>query len=96
MPHVDARGVDVSGATPGALGAYESSLARLVGGERDALLPIEAALVGAPAFAMGHALRAAASVIDDDRTDTIAVVRAVAAIGHSNTATERERRHAAA
>ncbi len=96
MPHVDARGVEVSGATPGALGAYESSLARLVGGEGDALLPIEAALVGAPAFAMGHALRAAACVIDDDRTDTIAVVRAVAAIGQSDAATERERHHAAA
>jgi peptide chain release factor 3 len=29
MPHVDARGVEVSGATPGALAPYESSLARL-------------------------------------------------------------------
>ncbi|MET0917356.1 MAG: tetratricopeptide repeat protein [Burkholderiales bacterium] len=96
MPHVDARGITVSGATPDALAAYESSLARLVGGERDALVPIEAALVRAPAFAMGHALRAAASVIDDDRADAFAAALAVAAIQRSEAAAKRERRHAAA
>ena len=89
MPHVDARGLPVSGGTPETLAAYESSLARLVGGERLALAPIDAALGHAPGFAMGHALRAGACIIDDDRTSVRALSQAVMSIAQAGNVVDR-------
>jgi len=45
---------------------------------------------------MGHALRAAAFVVDDGRGDRQALARAVASIEQCNAVVDRERRHAAA
>ena len=96
MPHVDARGVAMSGATPEALAAFEASLARLVGGERDPLAPLDAMLGDASDFAMGHALRAGAAIMADESPDAPALLRAVRAIERDSAATERELRHARA
>ena len=84
--------MEVSGATPDALGAYESSLARSRR-ERDALLPIEAALVGAPARDGARAARR--RCVMNDRAATIAVQGSSGNLA-GNATSDRERHHAAA
>ena len=96
MPHVDARGLPMSGATSSALEAFETSLARLVGGGHDPLAPVARALAEAPHFAMGHAIRAAAAIIADDRSRAAALVDALRALEHWPDTTARERGHARA
>ncbi len=58
MSSVDARGCSVSGATPGALEAYERALALFQGWRNGADVELAPALQEAPAFVMAHVLRA--------------------------------------
>jgi tetratricopeptide (TPR) repeat protein len=95
MSAVDARGCELSGATPAALESYERALAALVAWRGDAAVWVERALEEAPGFQMAHALRAYLLVSGRDprRVRAAGPLLAHAALWPAN---ERERLHLAA
>ena len=97
MPHVDARGLELSRGSESSRNAFEHALARLLSGEDDARSMMDHALRHDPDFPMGHALRAGAMVLRGDSTRARAVAASLQALERSGAAiNDRERRHAAA
>jgi tetratricopeptide (TPR) repeat protein len=91
----DSLGLITSTDDPLSLEAFEQALASLFRSNGNALPAIERAIERDPGFAMGHCLRAGALVLSG--TDTRAALAAsVATIERNSSASERERRHAAA
>lgn len=95
MSVLDHRGYTVTGATPGALAAYERALAAFQGWRTGADALVDEALREAPAFVMAHVLRACLLICSRDPR-TVRQARPVFARAAALVATERERMHLAA
>jgi tetratricopeptide (TPR) repeat protein len=93
--NTDARGCDVSGATPGALDAWERALAAFQGWRSGADVALADALRDAPGFVMAHVLQAWMLLGSRDRRQ-VEAARPVLARAARLPVNERERLHLAA
>ena len=92
MSKLDERGCEISGATPAALDAYESALAKSQSWHSGAMQPLRLALREAPAFVMAHVLQAWLLLSSRD-ADRVRSARPILARAARLPANPRERLH---